>query len=101
MLVIRGFESQKCLLQKLVVENAKAHTRQAPSGDGRQPLPLLVYTVTIAICLTDASCSPATYLVNHVGRTLHGPQAVSERVSEGVDDTSLWHPWTKPLVDGG
>ena len=69
--------------------------------DSRHPLPLLVDAVAIAIRLTDANRGQAAYLVNHVGRTLHGPQAVSERVSEGVDDTSLWHPWTKPLVDGG
>ena len=67
--------------------------------DSRHPLPLLVYGVAVSIRLTDASCSPAAYLVNHVGRALHGPQAVSERVSEGVDDTSLWNPWPEPLVD--
>ena len=65
------------------------------------PHPLLVYAVAITIRLTDASCGPAAYLVNHVGRTLHGPQAVSERVSEGVDNTSLWHPWPEPFVDSG
>ena len=67
--------------------------------DSRQPLPLLVDAVTIAIRLTDASRGPAANLVNHVGRALYSPQAVSERVSEGVDDTSLRHPWPEPLVD--
>ena len=69
--------------------------------DSRQPLPLLVYAVAIAIRLTNASRGPAAYLVNHVGRALQGPQAISERVSEGVDDTSLRYPWPEPLVDGG
>ena len=69
--------------------------------DSRQLLPLVVYAVVITVSLTFTSRGPTTRLVNHVGRTLHGPHAVSERVSEGVDDTSLWNPCPEPLVDGG
>ena len=69
--------------------------------DSRQPLPFIVYAVAITISLTYTNRGPTTYLVNHVGSALYGPQAVFKRVSEGVDDTSLWHPWPEPLVDGG
>jgi len=39
--------------------------------DSRQPLPLLVYAVAIAIRLTNASRGPTAYLVNHAGWALH------------------------------
>ena len=59
--------------------------------ESRQPLPIVVYAVAITVSLTYTSRGPTTYLVNHVGRALYGPQAVFKRVSEGVDDTSLSH----------
>ena len=43
----------------------------------------------IAIRLTDVSRGLAVYLVNYFGRALYGPQAVSERVSERVDDIGV------------
>ena len=57
--------------------------------DNRQPFPLLVYGVAIAIRLTDVSRGLAVYLVNYFGRALHGPQPISKRVSEGVNDTDV------------
>ena len=59
---------------------------QAPLRDSQQPLQLLVYAIAVTICLADASSAPAAYLVNHVGTTLQGPQAVPERVLERVGD---------------
>ena len=55
-------------------------------GDPPLPLTLPLKAIAISIRLTDASCSAVAYLVNHVGTTLHGPQAVPERVSERVGD---------------
>ena len=43
----------------------------------------------IAIRLTDVSRGLAVYLVNYFGRALHGPQPISKRGFEGVDDTDV------------
>ena len=74
----------------------------SPSPDyPLQPLPLLLKAIPLTIGLPHASGTPATYLVYHVGGALDGSEAVSERVSEGVYDTSIGYSGLKPLVDGG
>ena len=45
--------------------------------------------IPFTIGLPHTSGTPATYLVNHVGRALHGSEAVSKGVSEGVYDNIL------------
>ena len=58
--------------------------------DSRHPLPLLVYAVTIAIRLTNASCGPAAYLVNHMseGHSTALRRSLSECLKEWMTHPS-------------
>ena len=48
--------------------------------------------------MTDAFSRPATDGIDDVGRAFNGTEAIAQTVTEGVDDTSIWHPWLQPFV---
>ena len=48
--------------------------------------------------MTNAFGGPATDGIDNVGRAFDGTEAVTQTVTEGVDDTSIWHPWFQPFV---
>ena len=49
--------------------------------------------------MADAFSRPATDGVDDVGRAFDGTEAVTQAVSEGVDDTSIRHPWFQPFIE--
>ena len=54
--------------------------------------------VSLAILMTDAFSHPATDGVDDVGWAFNGTEAIAQTVPEGVDDTSIRHPWLQPFV---
>ena len=54
--------------------------------------------VSFAILMTHAFGRPTANGVNDVGRAFNGTEAVPQTVPEGVDDTSIRHPWFQPFV---
>ncbi len=54
--------------------------------------------VSLAILMTDAFSRPATDGVDDVGWAFNGTEAIAQTVPEGVDDTSIRHPWLQPFV---
>ena len=48
--------------------------------------------------MTDAFCRPTTDGIDDVGWASDGTETVTQTVSEGVDDTSIWHLWLRPFV---
>ena len=48
--------------------------------------------------MTDAFSRPATDGVDDVGWAFNGTEAIAQTVPEGVDDTSIRHPWLQPFV---
>ena len=48
--------------------------------------------------MTDAFSRPATDGVDDVGWAFNGTEAIAQTVTEGVDDTSIRHPWLQPFV---
>ena len=54
--------------------------------------------VSLAILMTDAFSRPATDGVDDVGWAFNGTEAIAQTVLEGVDDTSIRHPWLQPFV---
>ena len=54
--------------------------------------------VPLAILMADAFCCPTTNGIDDVGRAFNGTEAIAQTVSEGVDDTSIWHSWLQPFV---
>ena len=54
--------------------------------------------VSLAILITDAFSRPATDGVDDVGWAFNGTEAIAQTVPEGVDDTSIRHPWLQPFV---
>ena len=48
--------------------------------------------------MIDAFGRPATYGIDDVGRAFNGTEAIPQPVPEGVDDTSIRHPWLQPFV---
>ena len=48
--------------------------------------------------MTDAFGRPTADGIDDVGWAFNGTEAVTQAVSEGVDDTSLRHPWFQPFV---
>ena len=66
------------------------------------PHPLFFYVEVVAfsIALAYAFGCPTTYGIYDVGGAFNRSETVSEGVSEGVYDATLWHSLLKPLVDG-
>ena len=54
--------------------------------------------VSFAILMADAFCRPTADGIDNVGRAFNGTEAVTQTVPEGVDDTSIRHPWLQPFV---
>ena len=54
--------------------------------------------VSLAILIADAFSRPATDGVDDVSRAFNGTKAIAQTVPEGVDDTSVRHPWLQPFV---
>ena len=48
--------------------------------------------------MADTFGGPTSDGVDDVGRAFNGTKAVPQTVSEGVDDTSIRHPWLQPFV---
>ena len=54
--------------------------------------------ISFAILMSDAFSGPTTDGIDDVGGAFDGTEAIAQTVPEGVDDTSLWQSWLKPLV---
>ena len=48
--------------------------------------------------MADAFGGPTADGIDDVGGAFDGTEAVAQTVTEGVDDTSLRHPWFQPFV---
>ena len=48
--------------------------------------------------MSDAFSRPTADGVDDVGSAFDGAEAVTQTVPEGVDDTSIRHPWLQPFV---
>ena len=48
--------------------------------------------------MADAFSRPTADSVDDVGWAFNGTEAVTQAVSEGVDYTSIRHPWLQPFV---
>ena len=55
-------------------------------------------TMSFAILMADAFCRPTADGVDDVGWTFYGTEAIAQTVTEGVDDTTIRHPWLQPFV---
>ena len=55
--------------------------------------------VSFAILMADAFGRPTTDGIDDVGWAFNGTEAVTQAVSEGVDDTSIGHPWFQPFIE--
>ena len=51
-----------------------------------------------AILMANAFGGPTTDGIDDVGRAFDGTEAIAQTVPEGVDDTSIRHPWLQPFV---
>ena len=49
--------------------------------------------VTLAILMADALGAPTADCIDDVGWAFNGTDAIAQTVTEGVDDTSIRHPW--------
>ncbi len=54
--------------------------------------------MSFAILMADAFGGPTADGVDDVGWAFNGAEAIPQTVPEGVDDTSIWHPWFQPLI---
>ena len=54
--------------------------------------------VPLAILMADAFGRPAANGIDDVGRAFNCTEAIAQTVPEGVDDTSIRHPWLQPFV---
>ena len=54
--------------------------------------------VTLAILMADALGAPTADCIDDVGCSFNGTEAIAQTVTEGVDDTSIRHPWLQPFV---
>ena len=54
--------------------------------------------VSLAILMTDAFSRPTADGIDDVGWAFNGTEAIPQTVPEGVDDTSIRHPWLQPFV---
>ena len=48
--------------------------------------------------MADAFGGPTADGIDNVGWAFNGTKAIAQTVPEGVDDTSLRHPWLQPFV---
>ena len=48
--------------------------------------------------MADAFSGPTADGIDNVGGAFDGTEAIAQTVSEGVDDTSIRHPWFQPCV---
>ena len=68
------------------------------SGDPLHPPMHDSKAVSLAILMANAFSRPTANGIDDVGWTFNGAEAVPQTVPEGVDDTSIWHPWFQPFV---
>ena len=54
--------------------------------------------VSLAILMADAFGCPTTDGIDDVGRAFNSTEAIPQTVPEGVDDTTIRHPWLQPFV---
>ena len=54
--------------------------------------------VSFAILMSDAFSGPTANGIDDVGGAFDGTEAIAQTVPEGVDDTSIRHPWLQPFV---
>ena len=54
--------------------------------------------VSFAILMADTFGAPTANGIDDVGGAFDGTEAIAKTVPEGVDDTSIWHPWLQPFV---
>ena len=52
----------------------------------------------LAILMANAFGGPTTDGIDDVGWAFDGTEAIAQTVPEGVDDTSIRHPWLQPFV---
>ena len=55
--------------------------------------------VSLAILMSDAFGGPTTDGIDDVGWAFNGAEAIPQTVPEGVDDTSVRHPWLQPFIE--
>ena len=48
--------------------------------------------------MADAFGGPTADGIDDVGWAFNGTEAIAQTVPEGVDDTSIRHPWLQPFV---
>ena len=48
--------------------------------------------------MADSCGRPTTDGIDDVGRAFDGTEAIAQTVPDGVDDTSIRHPWLQPFV---
>ena len=48
--------------------------------------------------MADTFGGPTTDGIDDVGWAFNGTKAIAQTVTEGVDDTSIRHPWLQPFV---
>ena len=48
--------------------------------------------------MADTFGGPTTDGIDDVGGAFDGTEAIAQTVPEGVDDTSIRHPWLQPFV---
>ena len=53
--------------------------------------------VSLAILMSNALGGPTADGIDDVGRAFDGTEAIAQTVPEGVDHTSIRHPWLQPL----
>ena len=54
--------------------------------------------VPLGILMTDAFGCPTADGIDDVGGAFNGTEAIAQALTEGVDDTSIRHPWLQPFV---
>ena len=55
--------------------------------------------MSFAILMADAFGRPTTDGIDNVSKAFDGTEAVPQTVPEGVDDTSIRHPWLQPFFN--
>ena len=54
--------------------------------------------MSFAILMADAFGCPTTDGIDDVGWAFNCTEAIAQTVPEGVDDTTIRHPWLQPFV---
>ena len=54
--------------------------------------------MSFPVLMTDAFGDPTANGIDDIGRAFNGTEAIPQTVTEGVDDTSIRHPWLQPFV---